>query len=114
MTSTTLMPKQKAGRPRKHFPSGERLCEMTLTPTLFDFCTAMAEGRAQEIMCVGTRGDGKTIGALSGMLMHAKNHQDAGYALPTKWLGVTDTFSSHKAKTFESLEKLFWKGCWRQ
>jgi hypothetical protein len=47
------------------------------------------------------------------MLGHAAKHHELKFPLPTKWIGFTDTFSAHKAKTFESLEKPFWKGCWR-
>lgn len=117
MTTTTIIqPKQKLGRPRKNKPPGERVAELHFTSTVSEVIQTMVAPpvpRLTEIMCVGTRGDGKTIGVLGGMLLQAKAHADSGAALPVKWLGVTDTFSSHKAKTFESLQKPFWKGCWR-
>lgn len=115
-TPTTYMPKNpnKTGRPRKHPPKGDRVAELSFTPTVSSVMQAMiTQQRLTEIMCVGTRGDGKTIGVLAGMILQAKAHADAGYPLPVKWLGVADTFSSHKAKTFESLQKPIWKGAWR-
>jgi hypothetical protein len=66
-----------------------------------------------EIAAFGTRGDGKTMGAFGAMVLHAKRHQELGYRLPTKWLGAADTFTSHKAKTHESLQAPMWGGCWR-
>lgn len=111
---STFSPAQKTGRPRKHKPGDERVATLEFKPVVGSVVSAMANGEAREIMVVGTRGDGKTIGALGGMIAHAAVHQAKGFQLPTKWIGVTDTFSSHKAKTFESLEKPFWKGCWRQ
>lgn len=114
MTTTVLMPQRGTGRPRKHPPSDARTAVLDFTPTVSAMCQMLITGAAREIMCVGTRGDGKTIGVLAGMLGHAAEHQTRGYQLPVKWIGATDTFSAHKAKTFESLEKPFWKGCWRQ
>lgn len=114
MASTLLMPHRGQGRPRKHKPSEAKTATIEFTPTVAAMCRQMIEpSPVREIMCVGTRGDGKTIGVLGGMLGHAAAHQAAGFPLPVKWIGVTDTFSAHKAKTFESLEKPFWKGCWR-
>lgn len=107
-------PAQKTGRPRKHKPGDERVLTLDFKPVVGQMVAAMANGEASEMMCVGTRGDGKTIGVLGGMVAHAAVHQAKGFPLPTKWIGVTDTFSSHKAKTFESLEKPLWKGMWRQ
>src|SRR3990172_3825716 len=113
MTATILMPQSHRGRPRKHVPTDPRTAVLDFTPTISAMCQMVLAGTAREIMVVGTRGDGKTIGVLAAMLGHAAAHHAKGFPLPVKWLGVTDTFSAHKAKTFESLEKPFWKGCWR-
>ncbi len=110
----TVMPKNpKVGRPRVQVPKGDRVAALSFTATVSSVIRCLVEGSAKEIMCVGTRGDGKTIGVLGGMILHAAEHAKRGYPLPVKWLGVADTFSSHKAKTFESLEKPLWKGAWR-
>lgn len=69
-------------------------------------------GMARELAVFGTRGDGKTWGALGSMIAHAVNHQKAGYPLPTRWAGVTDTFASHEAKTHDSLMAPGWGGLW--
>lgn len=87
-------------------------------PTVYKFVLATATGKtetgatAREVACFGTRGDGKTQGALGAMVAHAQLHQRAGYPLPAKWLGVTDTFASHKNKTIESLNNPMWQGLW--
>jgi hypothetical protein len=47
------------------------------------------------------------------MITHAKKHQEAGYALPTKWLGAADTFQSHVSKTHDSLMAPGWRGVWQ-
>ena len=67
----------------------------------------------REICCFGARGDGKTFAALIAMIYHAKRHVDEGYDLPVPWMGVTDTFASHKIKTHRTLESAIWKGAWR-
>lgn len=111
--SEVLMPQRGGGRPRKHLPGEERTVRFEVTPTIGKANSVIANGLAREVMIVGARGDGKTIGVLGGMCQHAKVHQDKKFELPTKWIGVTDKFTSHKAKTFESLEKPLWKGMWR-
>lgn len=47
------------------------------------------------------------------MVLHSVRHEQAGFDLPTRWMGVTDTFESHKQKTIPSLEELHWEGRWR-
>lgn len=81
--------------------------------TVYDFLQTAATGTAREVAAFGTRGDGKTWGALGTMVAHAKLHHAAGYPLPCKWLGVADTFASHKAKTHDSLTSAGWQGLWR-
>lgn len=107
-----VKPKQRTGRPRKH-RDAEREATILYKPTVLAFAQAVAKGQAREIMCVGTRGDGKTQGMFGAMLMHAAEHARLGYQLPVKWIGVTDTFASHKLKTIPSLEDPMWKGAWR-
>src|SRR3990167_6525599 len=75
---------------------------------------ADGEGRKLlEEMIVGARGDGKTVGAFTGMLGHAKRHEEHGYPLPVKWMGVMDTFRSHELKTHETVQEGLWGGAWR-
>ena len=47
------------------------------------------------------------------MVAHAQKHHQAGYPLPTKWLGAADTFASHVAKTHDSLMAPGWRGTWQ-
>jgi hypothetical protein len=86
-------------------------------PVIGSFVKSIAYGNdakgGNEILCVGTRGDGKTIGVLSAMFLHAVEHYAKGYPLPVSWMGVTDTFTSHKLKTVRSLENPLFKGGWR-
>ncbi|HEX2933489.1 MAG TPA: hypothetical protein VHV54_27415 [Candidatus Binatia bacterium] len=76
-------------------------------PVCASFVQSIASGtdrpKDNEILCLGTRGDGKTIGFLVGAIEHAKAHHAAGYPLPVPWMGVTDTFTSHKLKTVRSM-----------
>src|SRR5690242_10804433 len=75
--------------------------------------SAVATGTHREAAMFGTRGDGKTWAALAAMIAHAQQHQAAGYPLPVKWAGVTDTFRSHTEKTHDSLLAPGWGGVWR-
>ena len=75
--------------------------------------TGNNERGGQEVLCVGSRGDGKTIAVLSAMPAHADQHYKKGYPLPVNWMGVTDTFTSHKLKTIRSLENPVFNGGWR-
>jgi hypothetical protein len=74
---------------------------------------AVSRGAASEILCIGTRGEGKTITALAAMGAHAIEHKKAGFFLPVPWAGIMSTFNEHKEKTHKSLLKPFWQGAWR-
>ena len=63
---------------------------------------------AREIMVWGARGDGKTWGALWAMVMHAIEHHNAGFRLPTISLGLRDTFANHALSTIKSLRGVAW------
>lgn len=86
---------------------------LTPGPVASTFISAVAEGKADEILALGPRGEAKTISALIAMPCHAKLHEQAGFPLPVPWMGITDTFNSHKEKTHDSLKKPFWQGAWR-
>lgn len=73
----------------------------------------MATGKADEVLALGPRGEAKTISALVAMAAHAKIHEERGYKLPVPWVGITDTFNSHREKTHDSLKKPFWEGAWQ-
>lgn len=87
--------------------------DLRVKGTVSKFVTAIAKGEAQEIAIFGARGDRKTSGGFVGMIEHARLHAEAGFNLPVKWIGVADTFTSHKAKTIPSLQASYWKGAWR-
>jgi hypothetical protein len=73
----------------------------------------VATGAAREIYCYGARGDGKSIAALWGQVMHAVEHKRHGFALPVIWLGIRDTFRNHELTTHKSLTNPLWDGRWR-
>lgn len=86
-------------------------------PVVAEFVQTIRDGgrnpERREIFCFGTRGDGKTIGWMVGAIEHARAHHAAGFPLPVPWVGVTDTFTSHKLKTIKSFENVIFKGGWR-
>lgn len=86
---------------------------LKIGPVALRFALAVINGTAKEIGVFSSRGEAKTITALAAMGGHAAKHSVSGHALPVKWLGVTETFAAHKAKTHESLQKDFWQGAWR-
>ena len=47
------------------------------------------------------------------MILHAVKHKESGFPLPVTWMGVTDTFESHKSKTVPSLLEPHWEGRWK-
>ena len=86
-------------------------------PVVAEFVQTIRDGGKnpdrREIFCFGTRGDGKTIGWMVGAIEHARVHHAGGFNLPVPWMGVTDTFTSHKLKTIPSFENPIFKGGWR-
>ncbi len=78
-----------------------------------EFLKAIIYGPKPEIACFGARGDGKTTAFLAGTIFHAAEHQRRGHPLPVPWMGVTDTFTSHKLKTLRTMEEPLWAGGWR-
>jgi hypothetical protein len=86
-------------------------------PVIASFVSHIVNGTNErggnEVLCLGSRGDGKTIGMLWAMANHAVRHHEKGYPLPVNWMGVTDTFTSHKLKTVRSLEHPMFKGGWK-
>lgn len=90
-----------------------RTLELHFRPAVSRFISLVATGMSREVLALGTRGDGKTWGALGAMIAHAQAHHAAGFPLPTKWMGAASTFQSHKDKTHESLLAPGWEGAWR-
>ena len=84
-----------------------------LKPTAEQYSLAIARGAASEIACWGARGDGKSWATLWGMVMHAIEHQKAGYKLPVIWLAVRDTFANHRLSTHKTLTEGAWEGSWK-
>jgi hypothetical protein len=82
-------------------------------PVMANFTQAVRFGHAAEIAAFGARGDGKTIGALSSFVMHAKEHHAQGFELPVRVLGVRDSFANHKLTTIKTLEKPLWQNAWK-
>lgn len=116
--TTRTRPKKKVAdakqvQPPVEPPAPERTFQLQTGPVASSFVLAVAKGTAREIGCFGPRGESKTQSALIAMGQHAQMHQAAGYALPVPWVGITDTFNSHKEKTIESLNKPHWQGAWR-
>lgn len=105
--------------PKTRRPLDSRLKNQVMTldfstaPTIDRFIDLIRNNDKPEICCFGTRGDGKTIGALTGMICHAESHQQSGYSLPVNWMGVSDTFTSHKLKTVRTMENPIWCGGWQ-
>jgi hypothetical protein len=109
--------------PKSRRPTDPRLADrhavidFSNQPVIDSFTQAIKDGGAHpecnEIFAFGTRGDGKTIGVMVGMIEHAQMHHATGFPLPVPWMGVTDTFVSHKLKTIRSLENPLWQGGWK-
>jgi hypothetical protein len=92
---------------------GNGVLSLQPDPTASALILAVSRGLAREILCLGPRGEGKTVSALLAMGAHASEHKKAGFPLPVPWCAITDTFNSHKEKTHVSLTKPFWQGAWR-
>lgn len=81
-------------------------------PGVREFIVKATSGEYREVAAFGARGDGKTQGAFGAMVLHAQKHAAGGFPLPTRWVGVADTFQSHKLKTIQSLRHPMWQGAW--
>src|SRR5262245_18246617 len=82
-------------------------------PIIWRFIQAVRLGQAKEVAAFGARGDGKTIGSLTSLIMHAKEHHAQGFELPTRVLAVRDSFANHRLTTVETLKKSLWQGAWK-
>jgi hypothetical protein len=87
------------------------------TAELFALSAATGRDRrtgapTRELACFGARGDGKTFGALWALVLHAVEHEAAGFPLPITVLGVRDTFANHRLTTHKSLTSPAWDGRW--
>jgi len=103
-------PNPKGGRPQTK--PDDRLF-VKLRGTAVEFMSSVSKGRAREYALYGPRGEGKTVTVLTAMVGHAGEHKEAGYELPVRWIGVTDTLTSHKLKTLRTLEQPFWGSMWK-
>ena len=92
--------------------SAPRKIELHVRGVGSQFVNEITEGDSREIACFGARGDGKTNDALIGMLQFAKRHAEAGYPLPVRVMGVTDTHQAHRVKTVRSMLLPHWGGGW--
>ena len=115
---TTLTPSKRTGRPRKAAVPEARHAQLGFRPTIYEAIQAMRTGTmdgqpVRELALYGTRGDGKTWGVLGGMLAHAQAHAAAGHPLPVTWLGVRDTWASHRDNTIPTMQAADWKGAWQ-
>lgn len=108
---SALSPSRSTSSP----PASGRRLSLDFGPGVSRFLSLATDptGTTNEVAAFGTRGDGKTIGALAAMVIHAQYHRAAGGALPTRWLGAADTFASHTAKTHPSLLNPLWLGTWQ-
>lgn len=86
---------------------------LSWTATIRQMILDVVAGAAREYAVYGPRSEGKTHGVLGAMLGHATEHQRRGYPTPVGWIGVADTFQSHKLKTVRSAEDPLWQGCWQ-
>lgn len=114
------MPRYPRAAPKK--PQPFRF-DLSGYPVADDFAVQIAAGIARqgdqewrdmvELCAFGARGDWKTSTALFGIILHAKEHAARGFATPTRWMAVRDTFTNHRLTTCESMKKDMWCGGWK-